>query len=74
MTEAEKERIKLSANFLNTLATATIALGLIAPTVSAVLGIVTGDPARLVVGVAVWLVMGTGIHLAARTLLKRLDQ
>jgi hypothetical protein len=64
------ERLKLSATWLNGLATAAVAVGSIAPSIAAV----TGATSPIVaVGLAVfWLLVGTGLHFAARALLGRL--
>lgn len=70
MTLIHNERIKLSATWLNGLATAAVAVGSIAPSIAAVSGTISPILAG---GLALfWLFVGAGLHLAARALLGRL--
>lgn len=65
-TTVRNERIKLSANFLNGTAIATVAIGAVAPFVSFVVGSadVSGVVVALVTPVAIGL--GGGLHWTAR--------
>jgi hypothetical protein len=65
------ERTKLTAAFLNGVATATVGAGAIAPLVAATYGI---PGATLALVGLCWLVAGIVIHLVARWLLRRLRE
>lgn len=78
MTEAEKERIKLSAGYLNGLAIASFAIGGLAPPVAAVTDALAGEygigmlPALGIMSVC--FAGSFGLHYAARRALRRLDR
>lgn len=70
MNLVHNERIKLSATWLNGLATAAVAVGSIAPSIAAVTG---ATSPILAAGLALfWLLIGAGLHFTARALLGRL--
>lgn len=74
MTDAEKERTKLTATYLNGLAIAAAAVGGLAPAV----GIATASdfehlPVTLIVG-ATCLLLSLGLHFLGRAILKGLDR
>lgn len=75
MKDSDKERVKLGASWLNSLASNAVTLGVIGPVAAAVLGFPRPpfDLGNLVVGVLIWLWGGLALHLAARHLLKGLD-
>jgi hypothetical protein len=67
------ERTKLTATWLNGLATAATAAGAIAPSAAAFYGISGGQFGwRFVVGTVTWLCVGLTLHLLARRVLGRL--
>jgi hypothetical protein len=68
------ELVKLTATWLNTLATATATVGVLAPIASAAYGFgpVQLSLATLLAMVAVWLFTAVGLHLAARRVLRGL--
>ena len=70
------ERTKLTATWLNTLATALIAAGVFAPAVAALYGLSSIHVGPLLEAVILigCLVLGVGIHLAARTVLGRMRE
>jgi len=70
----DNERTKLTAAWLNGLATAAAAAGAIAPAAAAFYGVTSGPSAglRLVLGMAIWIGAGLGLHLAARRVFGRL--
>ena len=69
------ERTKLTAAFLNGVATATVGAGAIAPLVAATYGIPGAAPGATLALVGLcWLVAGIVIHLVARWLLRRLRE
>jgi cobalamin synthase len=73
MTDAEKEQKKLTANWLNTLATAGIAVGFIAPSVNFLFGQVPPAPWwQLILVLLIWLSIGIVLHLLGRALLRGL--
>jgi hypothetical protein len=65
------ERVKLTATWLNTLATATVTVGTLAPLASAVYGIGPSplNPAVLLAMVTIWSLAGLALHLGARYVL-----
>ena len=76
MSLLHNERVKLTANWLNTLATATATVGGLAPLASAVYG-VNPSPlayAYLLVVLAIWFFAAVGLHFAARHVLRGLKQ
>ncbi|GEO83060.1 hypothetical protein ROR02_31910 [Pararhodospirillum oryzae] len=75
MTQIHNEQTKLTAAALNTAATSSFTVGVLAP-IAAVFYNVAGDvrvpPLVLVLGAAFWLGAAGGLHLAARYVLKGL--
>lgn len=67
----EDERRKLTANWLNTLSAATITVGVVGPVAAAINSFPSASfhLGTLVVGVAIWLANGFGLHWAARYIL-----
>lgn len=75
MSLVENERTKLTANWFNTIAAASITTGFIAPIVAFSLGVYIQVSAWSVVGLsAFWLVLGSAVHWFARRLLRRLER
>lgn len=77
MKESDKERLKLTANLLNIVAAGTIVAGLVTPVFSIVSGSVDMNqvhPYFVGVGAAIAIVVGSGLHWAARRILRGLDQ
>ncbi|MCQ0988906.1 hypothetical protein [Jiella marina] len=74
MTEAEKERIKLTASFLNIIAAGTVVTGGVAPLVGAVFGTSSVGLGVALVSWAICLGGGICLHFAGRFFLRRLDQ
>jgi hypothetical protein len=72
------ERVKLAANALNTLATATITVGVLAPTAAVLYGLGNLDPSRpfgiFLLSGLVWVSMGGTLHYVAQWLLGKLEQ
>jgi hypothetical protein len=70
------ERTKLTANWLNTLATATVAAGVFAPLAALIYGVshppVAGIP--LAVLAAACFIFGTFLHVLGRLMLRRLRE
>lgn len=68
------ERAKLGATMLNTLATASMTVGVLAPTAAYFYGLnSTGVPVwQLALGLAVWVFVAAGLHYGAQKLLGRL--
>jgi hypothetical protein len=75
VSASDNERIKLSANALNTLATSMITIGVIAPAIALAYGL--SDVHRPVwlfaLSAVVWVLIGGALHYAARTLLKGIE-
>lgn len=75
MSVLHNERVKLTATWLNTLASATATVGTLAPFASVAYGV--GPPnqglATLLPGAAVWLSGAFALHLAARHVLRGLQ-
>jgi hypothetical protein len=72
-TVIHNERTKITATWLNGLATAATAAGAIAPAAAASYGISGGQFGwRFVVGTVTWLSVGLALHLLARRVLGRL--
>jgi len=71
MTESEKERIKLSANYLNGIAIALFAVGAVSPTVSSLDG-GSAPTAPVVIATVICIVASAGLHYVARVILKGL--
>lgn len=75
MTEAEKEQLKLTANWLNIMAAGTVVTGTVAPLIAYAAGsIPAGNINPLVLGMAsaASLVVGIVLHLYARHTLRRI--
>ena len=75
MSLIHNERLKRTANWLNALAAGIVITGVVAPTVAALYGVHASSragAALLVVLGAAWFAVGSGLHLTARWLLKRL--
>lgn len=70
------ERIKLAASALNTLATASIVVGVLAPSAAIFYGLGAPSPARplwqLILGGLTWVLIGGALHYGAQKLLGRL--
>ena len=64
------EQTKLTATWLNGIAVAAVAVGGIAPFVAVAVG-TTGVSSALISAVS-WFSFGTGLHLGARAILRRL--
>ena len=72
MNLIHNERTKLTATWLNGLATAAVAVGSIAPSIAAVSGTISPI---LAAGLALfWLFVGVGLHFTARAVLGRLKE
>ncbi|HVX73965.1 MAG TPA: hypothetical protein VHB19_14270 [Devosia sp.] len=76
LTEASRERVKLTANLLNALASGTILSALIAPYVAIGLGNLppNASPANLLGLSTFGLVLGVVLHLVARRQFDGLDR
>lgn len=75
MSLIHNERTKLTANALNTAATSSFAIGVLAPVAAAFYNIGATNRVPLfvlVIGTAVWLMCAGVLHLAARHVLKGL--
>lgn len=75
MSAVHNERLKLTANYLNTGASACLAAGVVAPFAARVFGYTGGQtPSTLTfgIGVATFLIASAGLHAAARYILKGL--
>ena len=68
------ERLKLTASWLNTLAGACMTAGVIAPLAAALFGVATVPVSSLTLGlgVLIFFLVGIGLHLLARLVLKGL--
>ena len=77
MSLIHNESTKLTATWLNTLAAATVATGVIAPMVALVFGVPTSaaiSAAAFVIATVIWLGLGMSLHLLARAVLRRLQE
>ncbi len=74
MSLIHNERTKLTAAWLNALAGAASAAGVIAPLAAAFYGVASApaNGALLLAGVTIWLFAGIGLHFAARYVLRNL--
>lgn len=74
MSLVHNEQTKLSATWLNTLATALVAAGTFAPVAALFYGFSNSAPDRaaLTVGVGVCFAIGVALHFIARAFLRRL--
>jgi hypothetical protein len=68
------ERLKLTASWLNTLAGASMAAGVIAPLAAALFGVAAAPVPTLTLGlgVLIFFLVGVGLHVFARLVLKGL--
>lgn len=78
MTGSQIEQTKLLANALNTAANSCFTVGIATP-LAGYLYNISGfrsiiEPGTLALGVGVWFLAATGLHLAARRILKGLDR
>ncbi|WP_375464299.1 hypothetical protein [uncultured Methylobacterium sp.] len=69
------ERVKLAASALNALATASLAVGVLAPSAAILYGVSTPTaPAwELALGAAIWILFAAALHHEAQRLLGRLQ-
>ena len=77
MSLIHNERVKLTAVCLNTLATTTVAAGVIAPVVAVVFGLPTTvaiSPIAFLLAIVAWFLLGLALHLFARRMLGRLQE
>jgi len=77
MSLIRNERTKITATWINTLAAATVATGVIAPIAAVVFGLpMSGTISRPAFAIAtlVWLLLGIALHLWARRILGRLQE
>jgi hypothetical protein len=70
------ERVKLTATWLNTLASATATVGVLAPLASMVYGVgpQSLSPLFQITAMTVWFFAAVGLHIAARHVLRGLRQ
>lgn len=71
------ERLKLTATFLNNVAIAVIGASFIAPFFAVLYGLGTVEAAQLrtfAIAAPTWLLIGVGIHMAARAILGLLQE
>ena len=72
---AHNERVKLTANLLNTIASGMCVTGVIAPVVAAMYGVpgpAQSDARVITAGSILFFLASLGIHLYGRAMLKRL--
>ena len=75
MSLVENERAKLTANWLNPMASGIIITGVIAPIIAALYGVPGPSqtaPATLARISVIWVATGTALHVIARRLLRSL--
>ena len=75
MDPVRQERTKLTANALNTAATSSFTIGVLAPTAAAFYNVGAADRVPvfvLAIGAGVWLCCAVALHLAARYVLRGL--
>ena len=70
MSLVRNEQTKLTATFLNGIAIAAVAVGIIAPGTAAVLG--TASPTLALLSGSIWRAIGSALHIGARRVLRRL--
>lgn len=76
MSKLTDERTKLTANWLNTIASGVMVTGVVAPAVAAyfnVPGPAQAGFSSLLLGSAIWIFAGLGLHWIARVILRKLD-
>jgi hypothetical protein len=77
MTEARKEQIKLTANWLNIMAAGTVVTGTVTPLIAYAFGggtTVAREPYIIALASAISLGLGIALHWFARRSLRKLDQ
>lgn len=75
MSLIENEQTKYLATWLNTIASAAVVIGVLAPLAAAFYGgtsLGTPSPAALALGTVIWFLCGCALHLAARRILRGL--
>ena len=72
MSLIENERQKLTANWLNAIASGMIITGGVAPLVAIALNVANAAFSTVLVSTAIWLSVAFGLHLFARRLLGKL--
>ncbi|WP_156418418.1 hypothetical protein [Aureimonas sp. D3] len=73
MSLIANERTKLTANWLNAMASGIIVTGAIAPAIAAVLGVTSVAGWIIALSSCVWLFSGLALHFVARRILGRLE-
>ncbi len=68
------ERLKLMANYLNTLSAAIVTIGAIAPVASFAYGNAALSPISVAIGAVICIVGSLGLHLVARWLLGGIEE
>jgi uncharacterized membrane protein YfcA len=77
MSLIHNERTKLLASAVNTAATSSFAIGVLALMAAAFYNVGGGQPVKLgslILGTAIWLSAAVGLHMAARQTLKGLRE
>ena len=75
MSLSSTERVKLTANWFNTIAAASVSVGVIAPLAALEYLPAAADKGiRIVLFSVMWLVTGVILHIVARALLDGLDR
>ena len=77
MSLVHNERTKLLANALNTAATSSFAIGVLAPVAATFYNVGGAAPVRLgvlVLGTAIWLIAAAVLHMGARRVLRGLRE
>ena len=74
MSLVHNEQVKVTANWLNTLATATVTVGVLAPLASAIYGLGLPPPnvVALLPALVIWFLAALALHLGARHVLRGL--
>jgi uncharacterized membrane protein len=76
MTQIQNERTKLTANWLNALASGVIVTGVVAPSVALLFQLANGIVPHIwviLLASMIWLSMGYALHSVARLILGRLE-
>jgi hypothetical protein len=74
-TLIDNERTKLTATWMNSLASGIIITGVVAPLIAVTLQVTVSAPIPIwlsAFSIAIWLFAGTGLHLTARRVLRSL--
>ena len=76
MSLIHNERVKLTATWLNTLASATATVGVLAPLASIAYGLGPAPvrPVIFLASGAIWFLAALALHLGARRVLRRMQQ